>query len=54
MPIILKSNKQREVINPIKVAYYRAEDSDSEKAAMNAWNMMLSLGKKQQFKFKKP
>lgn len=45
MPVVLKSNKRKEVLSSVKVAYYRAEDSDSEKAAMNAWNIMLSWAK---------
>ena len=37
-----------EVVSPTRVAYCRVEDLDGEKAAMNAWNVMLSWAKRNQ------
>lgn len=42
MPITEKVNKQKEFINPVKVAYYRAAGPDREEVAMKAWNVMFS------------
>jgi AraC family transcriptional regulator len=46
MPIKEKKDIVKEVVPPTKVAYYRAEDLDGEKAAMKAWNVMLSWAKR--------
>jgi DNA gyrase inhibitor GyrI len=46
MPIKEKNDKVKEVVLPTRVAYYRAEDMDSEKSAMRAWDVMLSWAKR--------
>lgn len=46
MPIKEKNDKVKETIHPKRVAYYRAEDTDSEKSAMRAWDVMLSWAKR--------
>ncbi|MBN1500482.1 MAG: effector binding domain-containing protein [Spirochaetes bacterium] len=46
MPVKDKKDKEKEVIPPVRVAYYRAEDVDLEKSAMKAWDVMLSWAKR--------
>lgn len=46
MPIVEKDTKYRELIEPVKVAYYRAESIDKEESAMEAWNVMFSWARK--------
>jgi len=46
MPIKENKDVAKEVIHPTRVAYFRAEDLDGEKAAMKAWNVILSWAKR--------
>ena len=46
MPIKEKNDKVKEIIQPTRVAYFRAEDMDAQKSAMQVWDVMLSWAKR--------